>query len=118
MSKYKVVVNGCYGGFGVSKEGAEWLLANGASPEKVSVTPTEYGSSSWTYIRVDLARHDPLLVRMVEELGGAASGGYADLYVHTMTQPLYRINEYDGCESVEEPGQAVWENAAELDSSC
>jgi hypothetical protein len=116
MSKYKVVVNGCFGGFGVSEQGAEWLLANGASPEKVSVTPAGSESPSWTYVRVDLARHDPLLVRMVETLGTAANGGYADLYVHTLTQPLYRIDEYDGSESVEEPGQAVWENASEVGS--
>jgi hypothetical protein len=116
MSKYKVVVNGCFGGFGVSAQGAEWLLANGADPEKVSVGQSEYGSFPWTHVRVDLARHDPLLVRMVEELGGAGNGDYADLYVYGLEQPLYRIHEYDGSESVEEPGQAVWENASEVGS--
>jgi hypothetical protein len=113
---FKVVVNGCFGGFGVSEQGAEWLLANGADPEKVSVTPAGIESVAWTYVRVDLERHDPLLVRMVEELGGAASGNYAKLYVHTMTQPLYRIDEYDGSESVEEPGQAVWMDASKVEA--
>jgi hypothetical protein len=107
---YKVVVNGCFGGYGVSEKGAAWLLANGASPEKVAVREYPGGDCSVT---VYLERHDPLLVRMVEELGERASGPYARLCVHTMEQPLYRIDEYDGCESVEEPGHVHWIDARE-----
>ena len=33
---FKVVINKCYGGFGVSEKGIEWLLANGANPTKVN----------------------------------------------------------------------------------
>lgn len=108
---YKVVVNGCFGGFGVSEQGAEWLLANGASPDKVRV----HREGRFNYVSVDLERHDPLLVRMVETLGSAANGDCAKLFVHTMEQPLYRIDEYDGSESVEEPGQAVWTNAGKVE---
>ena len=112
MSKYKVVVNGCFGGFGVSAQGAEWLLANGADPEKVSVGQSETAGHTWTYVQMGLSRHDPLLVRMVETLGERANGDHARLYVHEMEQPLYRIDEYDGSESVEEPADVHWNNAS------
>ena len=29
-----------------------------------------------------------------------------------MAQPLYRVNEYDGAESVEEPRHIVWDDAS------
>ena len=109
---FKVVVNGCFGGFGVSEHGAEWLLANGASTDKVTVRC----EGEFDYVTVDLERHDPLLVRMVETLGSTADGTYAKLYVHTLSQPLYRIDEYDGSESVEEPGQAVWKDASKVEA--
>lgn len=109
---FKVVVNGCFGGFGVSEQGAEWLLTNGASADKVRV----HREGRFNYVSVDLERHDPLLVRMVETLGSAANGDCAKLFVHTMEQPLYRIDEYDGSESVEEPGQAVWTDASKVEA--
>jgi len=105
------VVNGCFGGFGVSEQGAEWLLANGAGTDKVSVTKTVHGGYASTYVNVDLLRHDPLLVRMVETLGEKANGDHAKLYVREIEQPLYRIDEYDGSESVEEPADVHWNNA-------
>ena len=109
---YKVVINGCYGGFGVSERGAEWLLANGADPAKVTINRADY-DGGYVYVYVSLERHDPLLVRMVITLGSdAASGKHAQLYVHQMDQPLYRINEYDGSESIEEPGNVLWDDAS------
>ena len=106
---YKIVINSCFGGFGVSEQGAKWLLANGASPEKVTIN--DYG---WVYVTCDLERHHPLLVQMVEALGDKASGPHASLRIHTMAQPLYRVNEYDGAESVEEPHHIVWDDASKV----
>lgn len=109
---YKVVINGCYGGFGVSVQGAHWLLANGANPVKVSVSED---ADKW--VTVVLERHDPLLVRMVETLGSeAASGRFAKLVVRELEQPLYRIDEYDGAESVEEPGHVHWTDATVMEA--
>jgi hypothetical protein len=117
MTKYKVVVNGCYGGFGVSEQGAMWLLANGADPAKVTINRADY-EGGYVYVYVSLERHDPLLVRMVITLGSdASSGRHAQLYVHQMDQPLYRIDEYDGSESVEEPHQVYWEDATTQESA-
>lgn len=108
---HKVVYNACYGGYGISEQGAEWLLANGASPEKVRIHHDE-----WGYVACDLERHDPLLVRMVEELGEQANGSHAQLRVLTMEQPLYRIREYDGSESVEEPRHIRWSDSSKLEA--
>jgi hypothetical protein len=115
MSRYKVVVNGCFGGYSVSEVGARWLLANGADPNKVSVSVNQ-GAYKWTYVTVALSRHDPLLVKMVETLGTAANGDNAKLFVHGLEQPLYRIDEYDGSESIEEPADVHWDNASEVGS--
>jgi hypothetical protein len=117
MGKYKVFFNGCYGGFGVSERGAEWLLANGANPDKVTVRNDTEGLYGFAYVYVGLERHDPLLVRMVETLKQAADGLHARLYVHQLDQPLYRINEYDGSETVEEPSHVHWDNASTQESA-
>jgi hypothetical protein len=42
----------------------------------------------------------------------SASGTHARLYVHELEQPLYRIDEYDGSESVEEPHHVRWDDAS------
>ena len=117
MSTYKVVINGCYGGFGVSERGAEWLLANGANRDRVSIKRADH-EGGYVYVYVSLDRHDPLLVQMVITLGSdAASGKHAQLYVHHLSQPKYRIDEYDGSESVEEPDQVQWEDATTQESA-
>ena len=113
---FKVVINKCYGGFGVSEKGIEWLLANGASPEKVMVRDSGLTDSKWVYTVCTLERHDPLLVKMVETLGSdAASGDSAALELRELEQPLYRVNEYDGNESIEEPSHVHWIDARELE---
>lgn len=109
---YKVVINRCYGGYGVSIKGVEWLLANGADPEKVYVQEAGLTDSKWNYTVCTLERHDPLLVKMVETLGSeAASWDHAALEVRELEQPLYRIDEYDGSESIEEPKHVHWVDA-------
>jgi len=45
-------------------------------------------------------RHDPVLVQVVEELGDKASGDCAKLTVFETDSRMYRIDEYDGYESV------------------
>lgn len=121
---YKVVYNADYGGFGVSVEGAKWLLANGADPVKVKIgedLETEPDGREYGSVKCSLDRHDPLLVRMVETLGGhrahASGMAYGEprdstkLLICEITQPMYYIHEYDGAETVVEPGRHVYIDA-------
>lgn len=49
----------------------------------------------------EISRTDPVLVRVVEELGESANGEHARLRVAEVTAGVrYRIDEYDGRESV------------------
>jgi hypothetical protein len=60
----------------------------------------------------DIERTDPLLVQVVEELGEAASGPYAKLKIAEVAAgSRYRIDEYDGFESVETPDSYEWKTA-------
>jgi hypothetical protein len=63
--------------------------------------------SEQTWYDRDVSRHDPILVQVVEELGEKANGSYAKLAIAEVSGP-YRIDEYDGFESVETPGSYDW----------
>jgi hypothetical protein len=56
-----------------------------------------------------ITRHDPALAQVVEELGDKANGDYAKLsIVDVPSGTLYRIDEYDGSESVETKDTYDW----------
>lgn len=79
----KLVINVCYGGYGLSEE-AEALL----------------GGEEEAY---EYERSDEKLIKVVEELGvEKASGDYAELKVVELPENTtdYYINKYDGLESV------------------
>ena len=84
----KIVINKCYGGFGLSKEAQE-LYSKYAGVSKCR----EY----------DLVRNDPHLVRVVEELKENADGQYSELKVVDIPDDVeYTIEEYDGQEWIAE----------------
>ena len=118
----RVVYNACYGGFSLSAEAVrryaeiagitlyehtdefgftavyrvpreeyERLLAAG-----------EREAANAAYFSVyDLSRTDPVLVQVVDELGERANGQYAQLFIAEVPAGTrYRIDEYDGLESV------------------
>jgi hypothetical protein len=87
----KVVYNACHGGFSLSLEALERMQ--------------ELGFKGETYY--DCARHNPILVQAVEEFGPKAGGLYADLRIALVAGP-YRIEEYDGSETVYEPCDYDW----------
>lgn len=64
-----------------------------------------YSEQTWYY--GSISRHDPVLVQVVEELGEKANGRYANLQIAEVDGP-YRIDEYDGFESVETPNTYDW----------
>jgi hypothetical protein len=95
---FKVVYNGCYGGFGLSKEAIKYLNV-------------KYGievSVSGPWLKEDLPRHDKRLVDVIEVLGDKANGMCAKLLIAEIDSPMYRIDEYDGFESVETPDSYEW----------
>lgn len=81
--RLKVVINRCYGGFGLSK--------------KAIALMKEYGIE---YDYNTTERHDPVLVRVVEELGDEANGEFSKLKVEEITFG-YHIHDYDGKETIE-----------------
>jgi hypothetical protein len=63
--------------------------------------------SEQTWYGNDISRHDPILVQVVEELGDKANGMCAKLAIEEVSGP-YRIDEYDGNETVIEPDGYDW----------
>jgi hypothetical protein len=63
--------------------------------------------SKQTWYDRDVDRHDPVLVQVVEELGDKANGDFAKLRIEEVSGP-YRIDEYDGNESVETLDTCDW----------
>jgi hypothetical protein len=83
----KVVINSCFGGFGLSKEAVQVLVSRGG---------IEPGSC-------DGSRSDPLLVQVIEEMGKAANGPHAKLRIVEVPDHVqWEIEEYDGFEHVAE----------------
>jgi hypothetical protein len=93
----KVVYNGCFGGFSFSEKACERLL------ELEVEGADKHGSR-------DVCRHDPLVIQVVEEMGSVANGRCAKLCIAEVSGNLYRIDEYDGSESVQEPSDIPWIN--------
>ena len=86
----KIVINKCYGGFGVSEE-CEKRIAELQGP---NVDENYYD---------DNLRSHPLLVQAVEELGDRANGPYAKLVVIEIPDDVkFTLEEYDGMESIHE----------------
>lgn len=83
----KVVINKCFGGFGLSKEAYKFL----------SIPWDGYGDEFME------DRSNPDLVKCVEELGQAASGAFSNLKVVEIPDDVeWEIDEYDGVEWVTE----------------
>jgi hypothetical protein len=85
----KIVFNAAYGGFGLSKEAIAryWEIRGETKPD------------DWYVYEVN--RADPILAQVVEELGAAANGDFARLAIRELAPGTqYRIDEYDGYESV------------------
>lgn len=86
----KIVINTCFGGFGLSLAAAELL----ADRKNVEVD---------TLRMYDLTRDDADLVYVVETLGKKASDRYAELKVVEIPADVnWYIDEYDGFEEVAE----------------
>ena len=119
----KVVINASYSGFYLSQKACTWLKNHGVEvdyrgyyiDEEAKAEPVKANSIHMSdYIGIlgnydkPIERHNPILVRCIEELGEEASGRYNKLVVKEFPGNLYRISEYDGYESVDIPERIVW----------
>lgn len=111
----KVVVNACYGGFGLSEQAIlRYAELKGFKLEKKF--DRTFGSWPCWYIdgiqdsehyfyEGDLERTDPILVQVVEELGKDSWGDFAQLRIANVPDDVaWYIDEYDGIETVREQG--------------
>lgn len=131
----KIVINACFGGFGLSEAGMQhyaklkgltlypevepwsttyWLVPPeqrrvpqdgefyGLTLEETRALTAAYAAQ--TLADSDIARDDPVLVQVVEELGTAANGKHAELKVVEIPDDvLWGIDGYDdGSETVRE----------------
>ena len=103
---YKVVLNSCYGGFGLSKEAIQMLIDKHGleiDSEYGYVDNEDFGIVDESH---DAYRMDKRLISVVEELGvKEASGKYAELRIVDVPDEVvdvhgWHIDDYDGCESV------------------
>jgi len=125
--KMKIVINECYGGFGLSNEAILRLLDLGSDYVK-TIEPRDYygkdwekrfqndldGKRSWGPIikdgkivldeyRDQDARNCPFLIQVVEEMGEASFGNFAKLKIIEVPDDLdLEIDNYDGVEHIAE----------------
>jgi hypothetical protein len=100
----KIVYNACYGGFGLSEKAVQRysdLAGLGLTfHKKYVIGHWEFPNGDW-WDEKDLSRSDHILVQVVEELGEEANGMCARLEIEELPAgTLYRIDEYDGLETV------------------
>lgn len=132
----KIVYNACFGGFSLSYaaiiryaklKGLElygFVNPGNDFNKKVPVDPAKANDEFCIYWRTkpvwddedsewwdsrNLQRNDPALVQVVEELGAKANGNLANLVIAEIPEgQKYRIDEYDGTESVMTPEDYEW----------
>ena len=124
----KVVYNSCFGGFSLSDKAVIWLEQNAEDEELRDFLQAErerackemkrdaywklhtVESIMQSSLRYDfkIPRHHPDLIKVVETLKDKADGMCAELRIAKIKGCLYRIDEYDGAETVIEPEDYDW----------
>ena len=89
----QAVINQCYGGFSLSEEAEERLASSG------DVDWREYQ-----------CRTSPMLIDVIEELGAERAGTWLSnlVIVDIAEGQFWRIDEYDGYESIEYFDESKW----------
>ena len=107
-----VVLNNDYGGYGLSDILVREYLTRKEIPFQEQESGNEYlqnaffiiedGEEKRYYGNWSINREDPLLAELVRQLGEGANGPSAELAVKELEDGIhYRIDEYDGWESLE-----------------
>lgn len=99
----KIVINACFGGFGLSDECAAALGAKIVTKE-FGFTYHDWGADDETFWCDSDQRTNPKLVELMETKGSKwCSGTYARLKVVEIPDDVdWEISDYDGVETVEE----------------
>lgn len=85
MKTRKIVINGCFGGFGLSDAAKKELALRGIS-------------DTW-----NIPRDNPHLVEIVEKLGTDANKRFASLGIVEIPDDVeWEISDYDGVETIHE----------------
>jgi len=104
----KIVINSCHGGFSLSRKAFLRLRELGQStaleePDLGERWNDGSGPRTVEGFCRDIPRNDPLLIKVIEELGRDASGIAADLDIIEIPDGVeWEIEEYDGDEWVSE----------------
>jgi len=115
----KIIINKCYGGFGLSDEAYEWLMKNKGwrvteyledgntlkdKSAKIILVGESWGIGKyWAVAETDKLRVDKDLIECVEKLKDKASGKLAKLKIVEIPNDVkWVISEYDGVESIHE----------------
>jgi len=108
----KIVINSCYGGFGLSREAIlKYLELAGIEytfePQQDRDTQNRLGSkiivNGVSFHEHTITRDDPALVSVVKQLNEKANGTNADLKIVDIPADVkWQIDEYDGKEWVAE----------------
>lgn len=87
----RIVINKCYGGFGLSDKAMELYK-----------TKTGIEEDEW-FSAYDIERDDPILIEVIEELGEKAEGDCAKLKIVEIPDDVeWFVEEYDGKEWISE----------------
>jgi len=110
MGTRKVVINACYGGFGLSEDAKSWIRSTSQRPnfrwrqEDFYDPPVESLFDEWRFSQTPTGLRDHwLLVQCVEALRDKANGDHANLRIVEIPEDVaWKIEEYDGAEHVAE----------------
>jgi hypothetical protein len=125
--KFEVVINACYGGFGLSEE-AKILFLEKLGYESKIIGKEGYSTiyiqeppkkehekffykqkNNYVLEEMEIPRHNKALIEVVKTLRAKAEGTYSNLEIVTIDDFRYIITEYDGYESIKLPKSIKWE---------
>ena len=104
----KVIINNCYGGFGLSDQAYRLLIKRGMKKTIYKEAGKYKGlGGRYSFVRDSFGDHgcrtDPRVIGVVEELGKKANGQCADLKIVEVPDDVkWDIEEYDGWEHIAE----------------
>lgn len=111
MGQMKVVLNKCYGGYGLSRKAVDRLVELGSQEAKRyldALETSKYVPSMDSYYIYSDDRTNLLLIQVVEELGKESFGSLSALKIVEIPDGInWYIDDYDGIEDVHEE-HASW----------